>query len=144
MDMITRQLKNKVALCLVLGLTACTQGNDSFSTEPGVGFGWKNMTETQKMVHKAMKEEEGAEAPLSSAFVAESTPILLPESSRVVVAPAAAGSGLDPMTDVMRSPDHYMKIWFAPYQDEVGNLHEECAVHTIVKRGEWVIPKGDV
>ncbi len=127
----------------VLSLTACTTGNESFSTQPGKGYGWTDMRHT----HQKIMEETDAEKRTSSFspdFVATSAPIILPEEQHVTVTPTAFPEGMDPSSDIMRAPDQYMKIWFSPYQDAFGNLHESCVVHTIVKHGEWVIPNNTV
>lgn len=126
-------------MAALLVLTACTQGRESFSTEPGEGYGWKDMTQTQKKIHEETESLSSARS-LSPDYIATSSPIILPDEQHVTVTPTPFLEGMDPAADIMRSPDKYMKIWFAPYQDDFGNLHENCVVHTIVKHGEWVIP----
>lgn len=124
----TLNIIQKIMLLIVpLGLVACTQGQESFSTEPGKGYGWKNMTETQKEVHKEINLERIDSLVKSPIPVTAVTyPISSPNAS---------------LSSVTRIPEHYIKIWFAPYQDPVGNLHEECAVHTVLQAGQWVVPK---
>ncbi len=122
------QIQRFMLFVLPLGLVACTQGQESFSTEPGKGYGWKDMTETQKEVHKEIKPESFASVAGNS--IIPVTPIAHPIST------STPG-----FTSVARIPEQFIKIWFAPYQDPVGNLHEECAVHTVLQTGQWVVPK---
>ncbi len=122
---------NSIALILLpLFIIGCTQGQESFSTEPGKGYGWKDMTETQKEIHKEITPE-GLNPMLMQG--------LLPIPVTSVTYPISHVSGS--LSSVTRMPEQYVKIWFAPYQDPVGNLHEECAVHTVMQTGQWVVPK---
>lgn len=123
------------ALCI----SACTSGRESFSTEPGRGFGWKDMTKTQQHIQDSVREENST-FDMKSAFQGKSQPLVLPASEHVTIQTTPLSLDIDASIDVMRSPDQYMKVWFAPYQDEAGHLHESCVVHTIVKQGAWVIP----
>ena len=102
---------------LPLFLVGCTQGQESFSTEPGKGFGWKHMSDTHEAIHRDM-----ATRPSSIGTVRP-----------VAVNPNLQGS-------VARIPEQYMKVWFAPYQDQAGNLHEESIVHTVMQTGQWMVP----
>lgn len=111
---------------IVFCLAGCTQGQESFSTEPGKGYGWKDMTETRTEIHKSMGLEASA-LPLPA----------LPVSQHVFDESQKKGNLL---SEVTRMPEHYMKVWFAPYQDSLGNLHEECSIHTVMKTGHWVVP----
>jgi len=105
---------------LVIG---CTQGEESFSTEPGKGFGWKNMSETNDAIQREMK-------------AADATPLTTPPAASVLpIIQNAHGQ-----TDVTRIPEQYIKIWFAPYQDESGNLHEECVINAVMQTGQWRVP----
>ena len=102
---------------LSLLVVGCTQGQESFSTEPGKGFGWKHMSDTHEAIHRDMA--------------------LIP-SSIGSVRPVTVNPDLQ--TGVARIPEQYMKVWFAPYQDEAGNLHEESVVHTVMQTGQWMVP----
>ena len=122
---------NSIALILLpLLVIGCTQGQESFSTEPGKGYGWKDMTETQKEIHKEITPEGFNSMPMQG---------LLPIPVTSVAYPISSSNGS--LSSVTRMPEQYVKIWFAPYQDSVGNLHEECAVHTVMQTGQWVVPK---
>lgn len=126
-----RNKKTSVLLGLVAFVgVGCTQGQESFSTEPGKGFGWKDMTETQKEIHKGLGNES-----ITPTINAAHTEVTVPSTN-------SHGYSVQPdaLSDVTRVPEHYMKVWFAPYQDSSGNLHEECAVHTVMKSGQWIVP----
>ena len=122
---------NAIALILLpLLVIGCTQGQESFSTEPGKGYGWKDMTETQKEIHKEITPEGFNSMPMQG---------MLPIPVTSVTYPISHVSGS--LSSVTRMPEQYVKVWFAPYQDSSGNLHEECAVHTVMQTGQWVVPK---
>jgi 2-C-methyl-D-erythritol 4-phosphate cytidylyltransferase len=103
-------------------VTGCTQGQESFSTEPGKGFGWKHMSATSEAIHQQPNHHELDQAPL-----------VFPSAR-----PLTTNNALQ--TGVARTPEQYLKIWFAPYQDAAGNLHEESVVHTVMQTGQWMVP----
>lgn len=115
-----------VLAALAFFVVGCTQGQESFSTEPGKGYGWKDMTETRHEIHKSIGLEGNA-MPIPA----------LPVSQHALEESQKNGN---PLSEVTRMPEHYMKVWFAPYQDSFGNLHEECSIHTVMKTGQWVVP----
>ena len=117
-------------MILPLWLMGCTQGQESFSTEPGKGYGWKDMTETQKEVYREMKAEADQHAIMNPRI-----PVI------PIVHPIATSASS--VSAVTRIPEQSLKIWFAPYQDRFGNLHEECAVHTVLQTGQWIMPPVD-
>ena len=95
-------------LSLILG--ACSTGKENFSTEPGVGFGWKSMQENHQLIQKEI----------------ENTPEL--EKQKILpltITPQPYLVQADNIESIQRSPEQYLRIWFAPYQDAFGNLHEE-------------------
>lgn len=109
---------NKVVLVAsVAALCAgCTSGREGFATEPGKGFGWKSMTETNRLI-----QETSEVMP----------PVVTPQ-------PYLVTSGV--LDGVERIPEQYMCIWIPPYQDSNGNLHEESVIHTVIQTGQWKIP----
>lgn len=122
-----KKFRTMILMVLPMWVVGCTQGQESFSTEPGKGYGWKDMTETEKEIHKDVKSatKEGGEMNQ-----------ILPVTS--VAYPVVSGEAH--LSSVIRMPEHYMQIWFAPYQDHLGNLHEACAVHTVMQTGRWIVP----
>lgn len=124
-----KQIQQILAIALPLWLVGCTQGHESFSTEPGKGYGWKDMTETHREVHKGITPEIDSNREKDVWLpVPVAHPILSTESS---------------VRFVTRIPEQSVRIWFAPYQDSFGNLHEECLVHTVMQTGRWIVPQVD-
>ncbi len=107
----------KIALCLSLMLSACTMGNDSFSTEPGQGFGWKSVSKT----HEKIQEQEH-----QSEIKKVKTQDILTHTNYT-----EEGVG--------RTSDQFVRVWFAPSQDKYGNFHEARAIQTLLKSGQWSI-----
>ena len=122
------KLRNMILMILPLWVVGCTQGQESFSTEPGKGYGWKDMTETHAEIHHDIKAETRGGSLLMNPLLPV-TPITQP------IAQAEPH-----LSSITRVPEHFMRIWFAPYQDHLGNLHEECAVHTVMQSGQWNVP----
>jgi len=117
--------KSLQLILLSLVLSACTSGKENFSTEPGQGFGWKSMQENNLKIQKGMEESLDAEKQKILPLTITPEPYLV-----------QAG----PMDRVERSSEQYLRIWFAPHQDTFGNLHEEAAVHTVIREGQWYVP----
>ena len=121
---------------LVIALSGCSTGKESFSSEPGKGFGWRSMSENHQRIADMY-------APVSldvkPPVIADSSGTSAPGTDESG-APyrVAASPWID--TDVARTPEQYLRIWIPPFQDEQGNLHEEQAVHTIIQQGQWLIP----
>lgn len=112
-----------VTLSLILG--GCSTGKENFSTEPGEGYGWKSMQENHKMIKRESEDSTDAEQQKILPLTVTPQPYLV-----------QAG----PIETIQRSPEQYLRIWFAPYQDAFGNLHEEAAVQTVVQTGQWYVP----
>lgn len=121
-----------LSLTAVSLLTACTTGNESFSTEPGQGSGWKSMAETNALI-------QGKEA--SKTKVDEAVPMTTKPDPFWIKHPIAQTflSSYTSLDGVSRVPEQYLRVWFAPYQDKFGNFHEACAVQTVVRAGQWVL-----
>lgn len=113
-------MKKYVALGFCVLMSACTSGSESFSSEPGRGFGWKSLKENHQQI-QSMTSEQTVVSP----------PVISSEKYHIQ-------SG--PWTDVERRPERYLRIWFPPHQDGHGNLHEEHAIHTVIQPGQWIIP----
>ncbi len=118
-------LRSALLLVIPIILNACAPlGQESFSTEPGSGFGWKSMQENHQIIHQT-GESFGSQKPNILPLTMTPDPFLM-----------QAG----PLTSVQRAPEQVVRVWFAPYQDEQGNLHEEGAVHTVIQTGQWTVP----
>lgn len=112
---------------LLLSLSGCSTGQESFSSEPGPGFGWRSMSENHQRI-----------AAMSDATPVDVKPPVIAEPALGVETRVAAS----PWIDVARTPPQYLRIWIPPYQDAQGNLHEEQAIHTIIHQGQWLLPAG--
>jgi len=117
---------NTALLCLTpFLLNACAPlGRESFSAEPGTGFGWRSMQENHQIIQQ-MGDHLAGQKPKILSLTMTPQPYLL-----------QAG----PLTQVQRAPEQVVRVWFAPYQDGAGNLHEEAALHTVVQAGQWLVP----
>jgi len=102
-----------------------TTGKESFSSEPGEGFGWKSMQENHTLIQQ--QTDETVESQKRGVL-----------TLAVVPQPYLVQAG--PLTTVGRNPEQSVRVWFAPYQDEFGNLHEESALHTVIQTGQWSVP----
>ena len=125
-------INTKVKLFLAASVTllgGCTTGQDSFSTEPGKGFGWKSMSETNQIIQNESMGGTVGSPPLDGA----AAPIL-PTVPQTYVVSTGNFSGIE------RIPEQYLRIWIPPYQDPTGNLHEESAIQTVIKGGQWKLP----
>lgn len=105
-------------LVAVLILGGCSSGQDHFSTEPGKGFGWKSMSDTNQLIQKDISGHTGI-API------------VPQPYMVSTAN---------FDGIQRIPEQYLRIWIPPYQDAQGNLHEESSIQTVIKSGQWKLP----
>lgn len=110
------------ALFLCTQLSACAISKEHFDCPHGKGVGCRSITEVNHMVNKGqLGGTKTLERPFGGASLA---PALLPEK-------------LYHDVWVDRRPDRIIKIWFAPFQDEKGDLHEASTLHTVLKPGFW-------
>ena len=118
-------IKNFVVIgALVLVLSGCSEYKESFSTTPGTGSGWRSMSETYRFNEKQIKDSDGAGqgAIRPVAFNIEEND------------DGICGS----YQNIKRLPEKTLKVWFAPFQDEINNLYDASVVQTIVQKGSWV------
>jgi type IV conjugative transfer system lipoprotein TraV len=131
-------------------LAGCSTGKESFSSEPGPGFGWRSMSENHQRI-AAMTENPNIE--IKPPVIAAWSDLSLDPSGQDLLAQDPSGQGPAPRvlarpwldSDVQRTAPQYLRIWIPPFQDPQGNLHEEQAIHTVVQEGQWLIPtRGDL
>lgn len=113
-----------LSLFLSLGLCSCSNYEESFSTTPGKGSGWKSMSKTY-----ALEDSSHNEAVKKT----------LQENPVEIQHDVEDSHLCDDQAFIERAPEEMLKIWFAPYQDNHGNLYEASVMRTIVKKGAWVI-----
>lgn len=113
-----------VTACILSG---CSSYEENFSSEPGKGSGWKSTSETYFM-------DKGGEMSQKS-----------PYQQKIVSAqPSQPAEKLIPIESedgcsLKRRPEEFLRVWFAPFEDQDHNLYEESTVMTIVKQSQWVI-----
>lgn len=115
-------------LLTLLFLTACSTGQENFSTEPGKGFGWKSMQEN----HARIQQELGGGVELTP-----TEPILL-SSEKSEQREQVENGKTETSSSLQRRPEQTLRVWMAPYQDKAGDFHEESVIHTVVQSGQWV------
>ncbi|MDP2194323.1 MAG: TraV family lipoprotein [Alphaproteobacteria bacterium] len=110
-------MKNLIILCLSIVtclLSGCTAYEESFSSEPGKGSGWKSMSETYA-IGRSLNERHDSKPSAEKPIPIESD-----------------GS-------LKRLPEEFLSVWFAPFEDADHNLYAESSVMTIVKQSQWII-----
>jgi conjugal transfer pilus assembly protein TraV len=115
-------LKTLLSLVLCTHLSACAISKEHFDCPHGKGVGCRSITEVNKMVNKGqLGPTKTPDQPFGGSVLPAA---LLPEK-------------LYQDVWVNRMPDRIIKIWFAPFQDEKGDLHEASTLHTVLKPGFW-------
>jgi hypothetical protein len=111
-------------LCASPLLAGCSTGQENFSTEPGAGFGWKSMQENHRRIHSELEDATHNKGKVLS----------LTTTPQPYLGQTGSCEGVE------RVPEQYVRVWFAPFQDVFGNLHEEGAIHTVIQGGHWHVP----
>jgi conjugal transfer pilus assembly protein TraV len=109
---------------LFLFLSGCTSNNELFDCPAGKGMGCKSISEVNRMVDQGYFERSSDEE-------AGSLKALAP------VAMTSEDISQTPPGGIERIPEQNLRLWIAPFQDEMGNFHEESAIHTVVRQGRW-------
>jgi hypothetical protein len=136
------QEKNILFLIAVLTsfcfLSSCTSYEESFSTEPGTGSGWKSMSDTYALGHAIDHENIHKEQTQKSVA---SLAVSYTRDTDAAQRDALYCSGKAESID--RLPEEYLRVWMAPYQDPTGNMVEGYYVRSRMKQGQWVITSAD-
>lgn len=122
-----------VALSCAL-LSSCTSYEESFSTEPGTGSGWKSMSDTYVLGHANDRQKTETEQ------TQKNTPPLAVSYTRDIDAAqrdALYCSGKS--ESIERRPEEYLRVWVAPYQDSACNMVDGYYVRSLMKQGQWVV-----
>ncbi|MDP3641390.1 MAG: TraV family lipoprotein [Alphaproteobacteria bacterium] len=137
------QEKNILFLIAVLTsscfLSSCTSYEESFSTEPGTGSGWKSMSDTYALGHVSDQKEKETENTLEK-DVRHLDPLYkdaISDAQRDALYCSGKSESID------RLPEEYLRVWIAPYQDPSGNMVEGYYVRSRMKQGQWVITSAD-
>jgi len=132
------QEKNILFLIAVLTtscfLSSCTSYEESFSTEPGTGSGWKSMSDTYVLGHANDQQTIDKEQTQKSIL-----PLAVSYTRDTDAVEMDALYCTGQYQSIDRSPEAYMRVWIAPYQDTQGNMVEGYYVRSRMKQGQWVI-----
>ncbi|PIZ32894.1 MAG: hypothetical protein COY39_04225 [Alphaproteobacteria bacterium CG_4_10_14_0_8_um_filter_37_21] len=115
-------------------LSSCTSYEESFSTEPGTGSGWKSMSDTYTLGNAKDKQTVDQEqTPKSTQPLAVSYMRDTDAAQRDTLYCAGKSESIE------RRPEEYLRVWVAPYQDTAGNMVEGYYVRSLMKQGQWVV-----
>ncbi len=133
------QEKNILFLIAVLTsscfLSSCTSYEESFSTEPGTGSGWKSMSDTYALGHILDQKEKETENTLEK-DVRHLDPLY---KDAISDAQSDAFYCAGQHEQIERRPEEYLRVWVMPHQDTEGNMVEGYFVRSRMKQGQWVI-----
>ena len=123
-----------LAFLAIVLLNGCTSYEESFSTEPGIGSGWKSMSDTYVLgqandQQKAETEQkQKSTAPLDPSYICDTD-----AAQRDALYCSGKSESIE------RLPEEYLRVWVAPYQDTAGNMIEGYYVRSLMKQGQWVV-----
>ncbi len=132
--------KNKSAksLGLLLSfvlLSACAVSKESFDCKPGKGVGCKSIHEVNQMLNE---QNLGAkDLSMISATDAQSLASALETSALSMPIPEHLKD--KDILLLQRVPERALSIWFAPFSDTEGHLHDASTVHVILNPSTWQI-----
>ena len=115
-------------------LSSCTSYEESFSTEPGTGSGWKSMSDTYALGHAHDKQTADREQTQKSV-----PPLAVSYICDTDAAQKDALYCLGKSESIERLPEEYLRVWMMPYQDTKGNMVEGYYVRSLMKQGQWVV-----
>lgn len=135
-------------LFLPLIVSGCSTSSETFDCEPGKGVGCQSITKVNKMIDAGHFIDSKDEF-FSSLFV--KPPVLShfpPAINRGLADPTRVDHQVMDNTSmqftvVRRIPEQPIRVWVAPYQDEVGNFHEASVVHSVIQGGYWQVQNPD-
>jgi hypothetical protein len=115
-------------------MSSCTSYEESFSTEPGTGSGWKSMSDTYALGHKTDKQNAATEQTQKSV-----QPLAVSYTRHTDAAQRDALYCSGKSESIERRPEEYLRVWMTPYQDAQGNMIEGYYVRSLMKQGQWVV-----
>ncbi len=131
------KFRNRFCLMTILLLSACSHYQESSDCPIGQGLGCKSITEVKKKLNAGE-----IDIPTSSVDdVNISNPMISKPLMHTSLHPQAQqATRVDSQEfEIHRVLEKPVRIWFAPYQDHRGNLHEGSVVHTVLSPGFWHI-----
>lgn len=118
-------------------LSACSHYQESSECPIGQGLGCKSITEVKKKLNAGE-----IDIPTSSVDDVNSKEFMISQSvMKTTFNPQTQqATRIDSQEfEIHRVLEKPVRIWFAPYQDNMGNLHEGSVVHTVLSPGAWHI-----
>lgn len=128
-----------LGLLATICLSSCTSYEESFSTEPGTGSGWKSMSDTYALGHVSDQKEKETEQKLKGETTKQEP--LYKDAISDAQSDALYCAGQH--EQIERRPEEYLRIWVMPHQDTEGNMVEGYYVRSRMKQGQWVITSAD-
>ena len=125
------------SLCSLLSfvfLSACAVSKESFDCKPGKGVGCKSIHEVNQMLNEQLGIKDLG---VISATNAQSLAPALETSALSMPIPAHLKD--KDLLLLQRVPERALSIWFAPFSDAEGHLHEASTVHVVLKPSTWQI-----
>ena len=117
-----------LVLLTLLGLTGCSIPKESFDCPPGQGVGCHSISEVNEQVNeRRLNPDKPSKKSVNTTLLREQAPQDFNESV-----------ALDSL-EVQRVSEEHLRIWFAPFQDEQGHLHEASIIHAVLKPGFWQV-----
>ena len=115
-------------------LSSCTSYEESFSTEPGTGSGWKSMSDTYTLGNAKDKQTVDQEQTQKS-----TQPLAVSYMRDTDAAQRDTLYCTGKSESIERRPEEYLRVWMMPYQDTQGNMIEGYYVRSLMKQGQWVV-----
>ncbi len=130
-----KRAKSLIALLSFVLLSACAVSKESFDCPAGLGVGCKSIHEVNQLLNE---QNLGAkDLSMISATDAQSLAPALETSALSMPIPAHL-KDKDSLL-LQRVPERALSIWFAPFSDAEGHLHEASTVHVLLKPSTWQI-----
>ena len=126
-----KRAKSLISLLSFVLLSACAVSTESFDCKPGKGVGCKSIHEVNQLLNE---QNLGAK---DSATDAQSLAPALETSAFSMPIPEHLKD--KDLLLLQRVPERALSIWFAPFTDAEGHLHEASTVHVLLKPSTWQI-----
>lgn len=136
-DEMMKQLITKSAFgCMLLSLVGCASYQDNFDCKVGQGFPCHSLSAVKKKMSNNEIDLEGTPAAGSM----KQTEVSVINSPDLFFHDSSTHQSVESNEMIIhRVAEKPIRVWFAPFQDEEGNLHESAVVHTVLSSGSWKI-----
>ena len=131
-------LKFAIATSILACLSACASTAENFDCPAGSGLGCHSITQVNQKVNEGLNTTLNNKTTQKPKAYERSEKTKISSSSAKPKAGAGAGAGFKDFK-VQRVREVHLRIWFAPFQDSMGNFHEDSIVHTVLSPGFWQV-----